>query len=418
MSADAEPATEATPPVRARRFTPKLLVVAGGAALSLLLLLGGATWLLWPAAEKSSVAKARHPKPASMQAAAASAPVLSADVAAAPASAAAAEAAATAPALVRQDEAAQPPLAVRPTPPPPAAVAEAPLDRLQRRLGQVLGAKAAVDAGHGGEWRLVTRTSSDVTPQVASARAAGVSLKQAAGHAAPTENAGRAAHGSHWSYEGRGGPQAWGQLKPEFSTCANGQRQSPIDIRDGLALELEPVQFAYQSSRFGVIDTGHTVQVNPAPGNSIDINGRRYELLQFHFHRPSEERINGRQFDMVVHLVHKDAEGRLAVVAVLLERGAAQPLLQTVWNNLPLERGEEVAARATLDLNELLPAQRGYYTYMGSLTTPPCSEGVLWVVLQQPVQVSGTQIDIFSRLYPMNARPIQQASGRLIKQSQ
>ncbi|HSW21939.1 MAG TPA: carbonic anhydrase family protein, partial [Burkholderiaceae bacterium] len=138
---------------------------------------------------------------------------------------------------------------------------------------------------------------------------------------------------------------------------------------------------------------------------------------QFHFHRPSEERIDGRQFDMAAHLVHKDLAGRMAVVAVLLERGGAHPLVQSVWNNLPLEKGDEVSARALLDLHQLLPRDTRYFTYMGSLTTPPCSEGVLWMVMQQPVSVSPEQIDVFSRLYPMNARPLQQASGRLIKQS-
>jgi carbonic anhydrase len=228
---------------------------------------------------------------------------------------------------------------------------------------------------------------------------------------------GKAERAAHWSYSGLGGPQVWGRLKPEFSSCAVGQRQSPIDIRDGIVLDLEPVQFDYQPSGFSVIDNGHTVQVNVAAGNSIEVNGRRFALQQFHFHRPSEERINGRQFEMDAHLVHKDADGRLAVVAVLLERGAAQPLLQTVWNNLPLEKNEEFAARAQIDLNQLLPADRRYYTYMGSLTTPPCSEGVLWLVMQQPVPMSAQQIDIFSRLYPMNARPIQAAAGRMIKQS-
>ena len=130
-----------------------------------------------------------------------------------------------------------------------------------------------------------------------------------------------------------------------------------------------------------------------------------------------EERIDGRQFDMVAHLVHRDPEGRLAVVAVLLDRGSAHNVVQQVWNNLPLEKGEPLAARLPLDLNELLPADRRYYTYMGSLTTPPCSEGVLWMVMQQPVSVSTEQIDVFARLYPMNARPLQQAAGRLIKQS-
>jgi carbonic anhydrase len=222
---------------------------------------------------------------------------------------------------------------------------------------------------------------------------------------------------AHWAYEGVVGPEAWGAMKPEFTTCATGQRQSPIDIRDGIAVDLDPVAFDYRASSFGVIDNGHTVQVNVAPGNAIQVLGRRYELKQFHFHRPSEERIDGRQFDMVAHLVHKDAEGRLAVVAVLLDRGSVQPLVQTVWNNLPLEKGEEVPARARIDLNDLLPKDRRYYTYMGSLTTPPCSEGVLWMVMQQPVPLSEQQIDIFARLYPMNARPVQAASGRLIKQS-
>ena len=413
MSSDAEPAAEVAAPAPARRLTPKLMIVGGGAALALLLVLGGATWLLWPAAEKAPVAKTKLNKAVASHAASApaeSAPVVTAAVPLAAASAADPGASAAVP--TPQDEAApvmQP--SESPAPLHTPAEAEDPMGRLQRRLGQVLGPKAAVEAARSGEWRLVTRAS---TAEPASRAAAPLaprapSTQRAAAHAE---------HPPHWAYEGRGGPQAWGKLKPEFTACATGQRQSPIDIRNGLELELEPVHFDYQPSRFGVIDTGHTVQVNLAAGNAIDIGGRRYELLQFHFHRPSEERINGRQFDMVVHLVHKDAEGRLAVVAVLLERGAAQPLLQTVWNHLPLEKGEEAPARVQLDLNELLPTQRGYYTYMGSLTTPPCSEGVLWVVLQQPVQISGTQIDIFSRLYPMNARPIQQASGRLIKQSQ
>ncbi|MBX3608235.1 MAG: carbonic anhydrase family protein, partial [Piscinibacter sp.] len=227
-----------------------------------------------------------------------------------------------------------------------------------------------------------------------------------------------APHAAHWDYAGETGPNQWGAMKPEFSLCANGKRQSPIDIRDGIRVQLDPVQFDYQPSTFRVVDNGHTIQVNVGPGNSIEVMGRRFELLQFHFHRPSEERIDGRQFDMVAHLVHKDLDGRLAVVAVLLERGSAHPLVQSVWNNLPLEKGDEVRARGTLDLQQLLPPQREYFTYMGSLTTPPCSEGVLWMVMKQPVPVSPDQISIFSRLYPMNARPIQSAAGRLIKESE
>ncbi|NUZ06715.1 carbonic anhydrase family protein [Schlegelella sp. ID0723] len=221
----------------------------------------------------------------------------------------------------------------------------------------------------------------------------------------------------HWSYDGAGGPTHWGALRPEFATCAQGSRQSPIDIRDGIKVDLEPVRFDYRPGAFRVVDNGHTVQVDVAPGNSIEVLGRRFDLLQFHFHRPSEERIDGRQYDMVVHLVHKDLDGRLAVVAVLLERGGPHTAIQHVWNNLPLEKGDAVAARDLLDPAALLPADRRYYTYMGSLTTPPCSEGVLWMVLKTPQAISAEQIGIFARLYPMNARPLQQASSRLIKES-
>lgn len=225
-------------------------------------------------------------------------------------------------------------------------------------------------------------------------------------------------HEVHWAYGGATGPESWGQLKPEYRQCMLGKRQSPIDIRDGIPVELDPIAFDYRPSPFRVTDNGHTVQVNVDAGNGITVSGRRYELLQFHFHRPSEERINGRQFEMVAHLVHKDPEGRLAVVAVLLDAGPANPVVQQVWNNLPLEKHLEQAAQQPLDLNGLLPEARHYYTYMGSLTTPPCSEGVLWLVMKQPAGVSRQQIGVFSRLYPMNARPVQPASGRLIKDGQ
>ncbi len=227
----------------------------------------------------------------------------------------------------------------------------------------------------------------------------------------------RAHRADHWSYQGADGPQAWAQLRPEFARCSKGLRQSPIDIQDGIKVQLEPIAFDYRPGPFRVVDNGHTVQVNVAPGSSIEVMGRRYELVQFHFHRPSEERVDGKQFDMVVHLVHKDPEGRLAVVAVLLESGSAQPVVQSVWNNLPLEKNDEVAVRTALDPSGLLPADRSYYTYMGSLTTPPCTEGVLWMVMKNPQPVSPDQIGIFMRLYPMNARPIQASSGRLIKES-
>lgn len=220
----------------------------------------------------------------------------------------------------------------------------------------------------------------------------------------------------HWDYEGAGAPENWSKLDPKNKACAIGQRQSPIDIRDGIKVDLEPIAFNYRPSTFRVTDNGHTIQVEVGD-SSITLTGKTYELVQFHFHRPSEEKVNGQRFDMVVHLVHKSDDGQLAVVAVLLERGNENPFIQTLWNNLPLEKNMSVQPpTATIDPASLLPVSRNYYTYMGSLTTPPCTEGVLWLVMKQPVPVSQEQIQIFSRLYKNNVRPIQPAAGRLIKE--
>ena len=313
--------------------------------------------------------------------------------------------------------AAEPPVAAASTAEPVAAAASGPeeaMDKLRRRLGEVMGGSGKLQADGPGELRLTAGVASTAAATRASKPGADVAAPRARAHQANAgqvepldmpldahaslpRKAGAAALGPvHWSYEGLGGPETWGRLKPEYAKCTSGTRQSPIDIRDGIQVNLDAVKFAYQPSRFSVIDNGHTVQVNVAPGNVIEVMGKRYELQQFHFHRPSEERIDGKQFDMVAHLVHKDADGKLAVVAVLLERGSAQ---------------------ASIDLNQLLPAERGYYTYMGSLTTPPCSEGVLWMVMKKPVPISPEQLAIFARLYPMNARPLQSASGRMIKES-
>jgi carbonic anhydrase len=303
------------------------------------------------------------------------------------------------------------------TPPP----AVDPLEQLRQRLAGTLSRQTLPDGGGSPyDLKLVARTM----PAPASPSAAVVRPKAAtkSDHGRPRSAAPKpaAAHGpaSHWAYQGDGGPAAWAALRPEFKLCGTGQRQSPVDIRGGLPVDLEPVKFAYADSRFGVIDNGHTVQANVAPGSHIEVGGQRFELQQLHFHRPSEERIDGRQFEMSVHLVHRDAEGQLAVVALLIDSGPAHPVVQTVWNNLPLEQGEEAPARVLLGLHTLLPDDRRYYTYMGSLTTPPCSEDVRWIVMRQPVTMSAEQIDLFGRIYPMNARPLQQMAGRRILQSQ
>ena len=223
------------------------------------------------------------------------------------------------------------------------------------------------------------------------------------------------AEGPHWSYQGHGGPAEWGELDPAFATCQLGKLQSPIDIRGAKAADLPAIKFDYKPSPLKVIDNGHSIQVNYAPGSSIDVGGTRYELVQFHFHKPSEEKIDGKAHAMVAHLVHKGADGKLAVVAVLLDAGGTNPTIDTIWKNLPQEKGKEVAVNATVDAATLLPADHGYYTFQGSLTTPPCSEDVRWFVLKTPVKVAGSEITAFGKIYPMNARPSQPLNGRTLE---
>ena len=222
----------------------------------------------------------------------------------------------------------------------------------------------------------------------------------------------------HWGYAGLGAPENWAKIQPGYATCATGTRQSPIDIRNGIKVDLEQVRFDYRNTPFRIVDNGHTVQVNVGEGSTLGVMGRTYQLVQFHFHRPSEERINGKPFDMVVHLVHKDYDNNLAVVAVMIEKGGEHPAIQTLWNHMPLEVGQEMAPpNVSINLSTFLPISRDYYTYMGSLTTPPCTENVLWMVFKTPIQLAPEQIGIFARLYPNNARPVQSTSDRLIKES-
>jgi carbonic anhydrase len=222
--------------------------------------------------------------------------------------------------------------------------------------------------------------------------------------------------GHHWGYEGEGGPAAWASLDPEFSACKLGHLQSPIDIHGAKVADLPAIHFEYRPSPLKIIDNGHTIQVNYAPGSSITVQGKQYELVQFHFHRPSEERINGRPSDMVAHLVHKDQDGNLAVVAVLLKIGGANKLIQTLWDALPRKKDEEEAKSVEVNAAGLLPANKSaYYTFTGSLTTPPCSEGVTWFVLKSPMFISEQQVLRFALLYSMNARPTQPLNGREIR---
>ena len=313
-----------------------------------------------------------------------------------------------------------------------------PLERLRERLARGIGPEGSARAGARGtpEIKVDNRASGEFVVKAppagtaAGVRAARATMVTSTGASRPagaaaaaaaearhSADAGAGSHGPAWGYAGPLGPQSWAFLHPSFSLCGSGQRQSPVDIRDGLPVDLEAVDFLYRPGFFSVTDNGHTVQVQVGGGNAIEVGARRYELTGFHFHLPGEERVDGRSFAMSIHLVHRDAQGRLAVVALVAEEGPEHPAVQAVWNHLPLERGEFVPASVEFDPAALLPARRGYYTYMGSLTTPPCTEGVLWIVLQQPIQVSPQQLAIFARLHPMNARPIQPLNSRVIKQS-
>ena len=225
---------------------------------------------------------------------------------------------------------------------------------------------------------------------------------------------------AHWAYEGDTGPQAWGKLKPDFNVCAIGKRQSPIHIEDGATLQgpAEAIQFSYAPSGASVVNNGHTIQVDVQGENNIIVRGSSYKLLQFHFHTPSEEQINFKRYPMVAHLVHRNAEGQLAVVAVLLEQGTAHAAIDKVWTYMPLDTGDRVRMpQESLNLAELLPKDQRYYQFMGSLTTPPCSEGVLWLVMKTPVQISKAQLRLFQQLYPNNARPVQPLNGRPVREA-
>ena len=242
------------------------------------------------------------------------------------------------------------------------------------------------------------------------------------GHGAEsTDGVTHAAGEAHWSYEGEAGPQAWGDLKPAFNVCAIGKRQSPINIEESATLRgpAEPLVFNYQPSSGTVVNNGHTIQVDLYGDNSVTVRDSTFKLIQFHFHHPSEERVNYKGFSMVAHLVHKNLEGQLAVVAVLLEAGAANALIDKVWTHMPLDAGDRVRLPTGLiNMNELLPKDQRYYQFMGSLTTPPCTEGVLWMVLKQPTTVSPGQIRLFSQLFPNNARPVQAVNGRAVRDAQ
>jgi carbonic anhydrase len=222
--------------------------------------------------------------------------------------------------------------------------------------------------------------------------------------------------GADWSYEGKNGPLNWGRLDPAYAACSKGKEQSPIDIRGAhLNKNLPPIEFHYLAGSMTLTNTGHTVQITPPAGSYILVNGTRYDLVQFHFHHPGEEAVKGKLPDMSLHLVHKSADGKFVVIAVRLNEGNPNAVLAALWEHLPQKPGATDKLPESMSPAGLLPTDRGYWTYEGSLTAPPCTEGVRWFVLEQEVEISRSQLRSFGLLYKVNSRLIQETHGRKVE---
>ncbi|KXH86726.1 carbonic anhydrase [Sporosarcina sp. HYO08] len=228
-------------------------------------------------------------------------------------------------------------------------------------------------------------------------------------------------HTAHWTYEGKTGPEHWADLNPEFAACTNGKEQSPINIETAQVIEGEEIAdlaINYKPTSVTLSNNGHTIQGTPAnPDNSIVIDNKEYKLAQFHFHTPSEHQINGQNFDMELHFVHKDVNGQLAVLGLMIKEGASNPYLEEAWSGIPTEvTTEDVQLTEPIDIMSLLPKDIDTFRYNGSLTTPPCSEAVKWVVLETPIEMSKEQIDTFRKIFPDNHRPILPLNQREVKE--
>lgn len=221
--------------------------------------------------------------------------------------------------------------------------------------------------------------------------------------------------GAHWEYSGAEGPDSWGKLAPEFAACATGKNQSPVDLKGAIKGQLTPIKFDYQSNASEIINNGHTIQANYMAGSSITVDGVKFELKQLHFHAPSENLINGKSYPMEMHLVHADKDGNLAVVGVMFEEGAANSALADLWNQMPEQADGKNVLAAQVNALKLLPQKQAYFRFNGSLTTPPCSEGVRWLVMKTPMTASKAQLHAFEHtMHHANNRPVQPVYARPI----
>lgn len=220
--------------------------------------------------------------------------------------------------------------------------------------------------------------------------------------------------GAHWSYSGENGPENWAKLSPEYGACS-GSNQSPINLTGFIDADLKPIVFNYKGSVAEVLNNGHTVQVNTQSGSSITVDGIQFNLKQFHFHAPSENLIKGKSYALEGHLVHADKDGNLAVVAVMFAEGKANEALAKAWEKMPKKEGEKNKLDANISPEALLPAKRDYYRFNGSLTTPPCTEGVRWLVMKEIVSASKEQIEEFKHvMHHPNNRPVQPIKARTV----
>jgi carbonic anhydrase len=228
---------------------------------------------------------------------------------------------------------------------------------------------------------------------------------------------GHAEH-AHWGYTGAEGPDHWAEISPEYAACGGGKNQTPIDIRNAIKAKLDPIVFHYTTNVDEVLNNGHTVQANMEEGSKITVDGIDFQLKQFHFHTPSENLVDGEHFPMEMHLVHADKDGNLAVVAVMFKEGDKNEALAHLWKHMPHHVDEHGKPEGHVNPRDLLPENRHYYRFTGSLTTPPCSEGVRWLVMQDPLSAGKEQMAEFTEsVHGADNRPTQPLGARLILNS-
>ena len=214
-----------------------------------------------------------------------------------------------------------------------------------------------------------------------------------------------------WSYEGSTGPEYWGELAASNAACAKGSEQSPINIVSSQVKEEKRSsgkQITYEPTTFTILNKDHTIKANTTTENNrLVVEGKEYKLFEFHFHTPSEHQFNGQNYDLEIHFVHKDKSGKLAALGVMIQEGRKNEALAAVWDSLPNEANEKVVSEKYLiHLQALLPQNQTSFHYDGSLTTPPCTEEVKWIIFEQPIEMSKEQIKAFQQIFTDNHRPI------------